>query len=476
MQAGERQPPWGGANVVDLPEGRFQPWERWAWARILRGQIADMARFPVGKPEDPQSESWVRGAPDGASQDPSDAEDWPSHRTLSDGFLRLVLFHPPYSRAAERIGVRIAHARIPFTLDWSARTTEGELWFQSCLFEQNVVWQSLTVNGVLSLDGSRFVKTLQAHRLTVRGGLFLRNMSRLGETVLRGAVIGRDLYLGGSVVDGVIDLTGARIEGELHLSRPPRIPGPVWTDRASLILRNASVGALAGDLQAFRLPPLRRRRPGAFVPMSLAGFSYDRFGGYGSDGGDTLAQAKARELIGWLKAGRAEDSFTPEPYRELASALEKSGWRGKASRILHAMRLYERRCERNVARKLAMHLSGAFIGFGHRSDYAVYWFFALVLGFAAFGLYHAGLPTVPLDPKEIEAGLRWFWFSLGNATPLIELDEAHKTFLLDAFATDTQLDPPIGIASAFYVEKLLGFILLSYLAAGVSGFAGRNDR
>lgn len=68
-------------------------------------------------------------------------------------------------------------------------------------------------------------------------------------------------------------------------------------------------------------------------------------------------------------------------------------------------------------------------------------------------------------------------FSLGDAAPLITFDAAHATFLAERFGkvlTGGRPDPssvPPLIAWAFYGQKALGFVVLSYLAASLSGMA-----
>ena len=68
---------------------------------------------------------------------------------------------------------------------------------------------------------------------------------------------------------------------------------------------------------------------------------------------------------------------------------------------------------------------------------------------------------------------RWGWFSFGNAIPVLTLDEAHATFINDTFKA-AHLTPPPWLKSFFYVQKLFGFAMLTYLAAGLSGMAGRG--
>ena len=74
--------------------------------------------------------------------------------------------------------------------------------------------------------------------------------------------------------------------------------------------------------------------------------------------------------------------------------------------------------------------------------------------------------------RSVEANGIWPGFSFANAVPLITFDKAHETFLAAQFGKpDDPASVPVGIAWAFYAEKVLGFVILTYLAAGLSGLA-----
>lgn len=538
-----RQRPWDEANAAPLPaEAGFSAWELWVWERVVRGELADLSRYP--------------GAADDGDLEPANAANWPAHRVLSERFLRTILFHEPWATAPERPGVRIRGAIIREAVNWSARESHGEIWLDLCRFEQAVTLQDATICGLLSFEGTHFAESLDLERAFIKGGLllsgihahgdirmlgarvggtltfraavlhkpvkadrldvgasmffrdaialdeivmvgaivrgqlsfvgselrnflqlegihvqgdlFLRGMKRLSTSSLIGAKIDLDLQLCGTFVDGDIVLTGTRIGGELHLEGPGVDP-PIWSERSKLVLRNVECAALAGSLKSFQTE--RGKGKKRFVAMDLTGFKYQRMGGFGGDQGATLAEASSRDLVAWLdRATPADARFNPQPYRHLAATLTDAGYRNKSDDVMFALHHHELGASTTTfGRRLMLFFLWLFIGYGYRNFAAVVWFLGavalgVVLGLGALGYDN----TAP--PAEVS---RWGWFSFGNAIPLLTLDEAHKSFLADVFGA-RYLEVPPWLKSFFYLQKIFGFAMLSYLAAGLTGLAGRG--
>lgn len=324
------------------------------------------------------------------------------------------------------------------------------------------------VKGTIGCTHAEFRKTFNADNIVVEGQLFLRQLKALHATELTSAKISGDIQFSSSRIYGVVDLTNAKIGGELQTTQGA--DKTIWGPDAALILRNTRIGALAGNLDSFRRADRR------FIKMDLSGLHYARLGGLGAAQAQagSLANEKAEHLITWVAAGHAPKTFTPEPYRQLAAALIEAGHANAANRVLHAMRIHERACERNLLRKAMLSLSGAFIGFGHRNDFAFYWFTLLVIAAAAGGLNWYGLRPLDLTQSGIDEFLRWLAFAFGNAIPIINLDKSHETFLADKFAGGVLQAVPVAVAWAFYIQKIAGFVILSYLAAGLTGLASRQ--
>ena len=296
--------------------------------------------------------------------------------------------------------------------------------------------------------------------------LFLRRVKRAGTIKLMAAELTGDLQLRESRLEGVIDLTSARIAGELHLQKASDEPAPDWGEHAALILRNASCGALAGGIEAFR------NEGGKFIRLDLAGFSCGRLGGFGSADMPTLAAASPGRLVQLLKSRVSDGNwFQAQPYEAIARALENSGERAKANRLRMAARNHEMVSRGpSLSRKLGLFFSGIFIGHGYRSGYALAWFVAATLGSALFGLWATGASLS--GPPDADALFGWIRYTVWNGIPLIDGGIADD-FLAGAVtaAGDNLRVSRSLIQLVFDAEKLFGFVILTYLAAGLSGLA-----
>lgn len=382
--------------------------------------------------------------------------------------------------------------------------------FNDVVVEGDTNLLAFRIEGDAAFDNALLKGPVELSVAQIGRNLYLRNMRRLGNVGLVAINVGGHVQLRQSVIEGEVDLTAAVINGELHLAKDAEKPGPTWRG-GRLVLRNASVGALGGGIDSFPKTSKGQAKP----PMELAGFTYKRLGGLGAGNTDagpkdeapakpekkkqiekkarigTLAEASIGELKEWLKSGHEVKRFTPDPYRQLSIALAEGGHAAKANEVLHAMRLHERHCEKNPFRRLRLWASGVTIGFGYRNDYAVIWFGLIVVAFAAIGLGWQGLRHFDPSLEGIAQVGRWLGFSFGNSIPLVTLDKAHETFLAarfvdpatcmeaaraaDACTPDKLVQyVPVGLSWVFYAQKVLGFIVLSFLAAGLSGAATRQ--
>lgn len=212
MTDAKRQPPWfDEKNAVELPEGfDWTPQEQWAWAHILRGDVANMSLFAGPRGSFATFAEWYAGKDDGAGHEANAVDDkgalvpWPESRVLRAIFLQLILFQEPYASAPARPQARFSEARIDELLDWSAERYGGELWLFACRFAAPVNWFGLKVAGLLTLQGARFGQRLAADRLQTGGSLFCRNGFTAKSSVrLLGAKIGGDVSFVGATLEAV---------------------------------------------------------------------------------------------------------------------------------------------------------------------------------------------------------------------------------------------------------------------------------
>ena len=90
------------------------------------------------------------------------------------------------------------------------------------------------------------------------------------------------------------------------------------------------------------------------------------------------------------------------------------------------------------------------IGYGYNNGIALLWFAALTL----LGAWACGMSPFG---RRMRAAQR-FWYSFDMALPLIQLNKRHEAIKLSG-----------GVLVYFYVHKLAGFVLASFLVAGLSG-------
>jgi hypothetical protein len=181
-------------------------------------------------------------------------------------------------------------------------------------------------------------------------------------------------------------------------------------------------------------------------------------------------------LRAWLRRCRPKDHFDPAPYLALSSSLHEAGRKDRAADIRMALGDYELVAPGTpLQQRFLLLLSRIFIGYGERNHRAIIAFIVVVAGAAAMGYWQdlIWLPAeTPAGRWDQQAWLDWMGFAFGDAVPILTFDEAHKTFLVDRFAPHSV---PTGLTAFFYFVKIVGFIILSYLAAGLSGLAQRRN-
>ena len=169
------------------------------------------------------------------------------------------------------------------------------------------------VGGHLTIVGSTFKADLDMHSATIGRSLFMRDAQFAHRAILASISVTSRLDARGAKLS-VLDLTKARIEGELLL-------GPSSDrkkDISRLELRNTSVGVLQDNKDAWP------------EHLELDGFTYKRFGAGGKE-------APEKRGSDWFVTWLAKDkTYSPQPYRHLASVLRDSGLSDMADDILYA--------------------------------------------------------------------------------------------------------------------------------------------
>ena len=489
-----------------LPEKEWTDQERWVWEKIKKGEDADF-----------NSDTKF-----GGNLDPKDVRSWPESRILRPKFLKTILFGSPFSEVFKGKTLFIEHAWFKETINLSERELSCFIGLEFCHFEKPVNLRNAKTNFLFSFNGSVFKDRLDMDNFRVGDSLLLRGGAEFNEVVLDTAVIGSQLSMVGSkfngtvqmnaiqigrglfmgrkaifkevnlisacirgvldmgdstfteklrmdsmkvegnfymrgsnvstsepidlfhlCVEGVLDisgsqlpsvnLTGAKIKGELIFGQQ-KLP-PKWQENTSLNLTNAYVGALNDHPEGW---PNK---------LNLNGFNYDHFGGVMGESENNMASRETPWLLSWLNK---QELYTPQPYQQLAYIIEKGGQKQKANEVLYASKERERQENKSFKRKFWLFWQWLFVGYGFRFHHAFFW----LLFFTALGalvLQVTGQGSLYSMPYGI-------FYSLDLFLPIIHLRELHY-----------EIDWDGVVRYYFYVHQVMGYVLVSYLVAGLTG-------
>ncbi len=332
-------------------------------------------------------------------------------------------------------------AKVSGTLIMASATIGGDLFMGEGAAFADVLLRGAEIGGQLSMIGAKVSGTLDMGTATIGGDLFMRR-GRFGKEINGLFVrIGRSLDFRAAELSG-LDLTGAHIEDELGLASPGR--EPTWQGGARLILRNAAVDTLQDTPDAWP------------QEIDLDGFVYRTLGGLG--GNINVAARGSEWYVSWLAR---DEPYTPQPYEQLASVLRRMGHGEEANDVLYAGR--ERARALAIEHDYYWSWTGQTtlkytIGYGIGSRYfrSLYWVLGLVLmGTLFLRLSGQHRVTAQDGNSPMQIG---FFYSLDMLLPVIHLRQRH-------YDVDLQ-----GIVRYyFYFHQIMGYVLASFLIAGLSG-------
>lgn len=219
-----------------------------------------------------------------------------------------------------------------------------------------------------------------------------------------------------------------------------------WSEDAALSLRSVSVGSLQDLASSWELKPGK---------LDIDGFRYFEIGGYGARSGDTIADRRITWLMQWLgKQHESEKHFTPQPFDQLYTILSKSGQPSKAVEILYEKGNQQRLSpDTSLSTKIWLTVNWALIGYGYKEWRALVYLFALIV-----------LGTVLLSIEKVGRQytlLQRVIFNFDIAIPIINFNPKRTEEIL------TNLS--MSLETYFHIQKVLGFIFVTFAAAGLSG-------
>lgn len=299
----------------------------------------------------------------------------------------------------------------------------GDLAMEDCGFKGPLIMDNVTVR----------------NRVLVRNGCDLRNGMRIVFSS-----IGGSFDLRGARFRDTVDLTGTQIGGTLRLAGEGLVPH--WDNRAALVLRNVKAVALQDGISAWS------------QRLDIQGLEYARW--TRMEGGDEDVidvSSGADPYIAWLSKN---ERYSPQPYEQLASVFERMGHSEEASDVRYAgherarARAYE---DGHWLSWLGQSLLRVTMGYGY--GYRYFWALGWVVLLVAIGklVLAASKQTSWTGRGGAVVNLGWV-YALDMLLPVMRLREAHYEVDLQGWAR-----------YYFYLHRVLGLIIGSFLLAGLTG-------
>jgi hypothetical protein len=235
-----------------------------------------------------------------------------------------------------------------------------------------------------------------------------------------------------SVFGDDVNLTSGQINGELELGSAEQ--SARWSQGKTLILRNA---------RAETIPMMTDAWP---AQVDVNGFTHKALRGDIPVDHRRTSECPSDLFQCWF--GK-QKSFSPQPYEQLAVVVQNQGRDDEARDIRYDGRERERRESGGFKYAWLTTLKWA-IGYGHRIERALGW---------TIGLMFLGAIVLRISGEGPKHGLPvGLSYSFDMLLPIIKLRDAHYEIDLKGWPR-----------YYFYVHKVAGFVLASFLVAGISG-------
>jgi len=337
-------------------------------------------------------------------------------------------------------------------VDLSGAKIGSNLTAKQSLFYGSLMMDSMRVERHIHFVQTEFKKGLDLRNAKIGGQLTIEGSKLSGEVIMGLAEVGGGVYMTGTVFDAPVksifmkvgsnfdirgselthlDLSGTRVGAELQFGGRKNVAR--WGKGAKVILRNVVVEILPNLPEA--------------ESLELGGFVYSHFGGYTvSTEASDITSHDARWFVDWLAR---DTSYESQPYAQLAKVFSAAGEIGKASNILYAGKERERK-EAQGLRWLGLTLINYSTGYGYHYFYSCIWVTFLV-GVGVVVLRVTGEGKRLQMPYGVA-------YSLDMLLPIVKLRNWHY-----------EIDLAAPARYYFYFHSLMGYVLASFLIAGISG-------
>jgi hypothetical protein len=271
---------------------------------------------------------------------------------------------------------------------------------------------------------------LDFHQLTIKKSLSMGNAIVDGNVEFMGTTLGQ------------VDANNITVAGTLRII-PNQIHSINWIDGGEFLIPNSTVGKL-------QIPAAEAVWP---KQTDLRNLIYKEFDFLEADGPDNVIAVTPESVKlykHWLALSlRSKQPPSPQPYIELADELKARGYEDAATQL----RIEERERARSHSVGLAwVWETIKYLLIGHGYDLRGAW---IAAGF----LLVMGRLALLRSPKARAAGFG-FAYSFDLLTPIVELRKKHF---------EIELEPAVRVY--FYIHRALGFVLATFLVAGITGLA-----
>jgi hypothetical protein len=304
-----------------------------------------------------------------------------------------------------------------------------------------------TVGAQLDLISIKVEKNLEMQSIRVCQNIFIRNSDFGGRVSLIDSTIDGSLMISSNNFTH-LDLGGTNIRAELQIGEDG-IFGQErkinkWTGKSCLNLSNVKAGSVS-DGGEDSWPE----------KIDFDGLIYSGLG-RGARGDVNNNDINKRDDGWYVRWLLKEDPFSSQPYYQLAEVLSKAGRSEISNGILYAAKERERALafKKGLWSKwFGLSMLNWTIGYGYGARYfrSLIWVIALII----IGILVVG--TVETGAMRHASMLDKFGFSLDTLIPVIKFNDKYK------------LDFHGWQLLYFYCHKIMGFILSSFVVAGLSG-------
>ena len=289
------------------------------------------------------------------------------------------------------------------------------------------------IGGVFNLRGAKVGGELDCYASEIGSRLDLRDGAEFARPIICGFAKLGELDLAGGIFQDNVDMTGTQINSELRIGSAGEAPTR-WAEHSTLYLRNATANSIQDLPDAW---PTR---------IDLSGFNYHNLGGRSTTQDAAMADRPVSWFASWL--GKQEP-YASAPYEQLATVLRSGGRPRAADEILYAGKERER-AQATPLRRVGLTTIDVLIGYGYHLEWALIW----VAGFILAGI--AVLRLSGQGPRnQMPFGIA---YSFDMLLPIIRLREKHYQIDLEGWPR-----------YYFYVHKIMGYVLASFLIVGLAG-------